>query len=906
MAAKKIEIIYDVNGKAIDVAIDKTLNLQQQAKALTAELRKTSDPEAFKLLSNRLGDVQDGLSKTSAKSKDLFTSLSLLPGPVGEFFGQLSGSIDLLKTFTSFSLKDLSFQLGESASDVADIGKNLIGLNEVQAANTAITEAETVATAELAVAETAATTATKAQTVATQGQTVATEAAEVATIGLGTALKAIGIGLLLAGLAALIAYWDDISDALTGATDKTRAYDDAQKQVTKDVTDFNVKLLEVKASLEGARKGTVSKKDALKEYNDKLGKTVGYAGSLEQAEALMTANTDIVIQSIKKRALAQVFYAKSAEASAKMISGEGLEPDFWDQTLNFIKTGGNIVGFSLANIETYSQNVGKNLKIANDFAAEGDKLINEAIEGDKKLKKGLAEPPKTGGGTPKEKQDTQLLEKAKKLQDDLTAVQTTGELERKQQEIQNAADAEKREIAAMDISPKYEKKRQDAILNVQKIADQKKLEAKEEFDKNEKKKEEQKEQERKGILEKIGEYEVKAIEDQYDQQRKEKENQWTKDKAALKKALEDGLITKKEYDDAIIAGDKALAVEKSKITEQSLKDDFDKKQKGYDDELKLLQVKGEVLVRGTESYYQNKRDIIAVALKKDIDAATEAARQEKEKKKGDADAILQIEKDLQDKIKALKEKGAEDTKKVNELQLNDYLEFGTKILGGINNIIGMSAQANQLAMQNELDAVKGNKEEEDKIKEKYFEKNKKTQIAQATIGMLQAAIQAYQSLAVIPVVGPFLGGVAAAAALLFGKKQIDAIKAQQYQSSTGGGGGSAGAASAPNLGRNYEKGGLLKGPRHAQGGVMIEAEGGEAVMTRGAVTMFAPMLSMMNQMGGGTSFSSGATAGVRPDAAAVSQPAQEQAPMIMKTYVVSNELTSESEKQARLKDLSTL
>jgi len=905
MAAKKIEIIYDVNGKAIDVAIDKTLNLQQQAKALTAELRKTSDPEAFKLLSNRLGDVQDGLSKTSAKSKDLFTSLSLLPGPVGEFFGQLSGSIDLLKTFTSFSLKDLSFQLGESASDVADIGKNLIGLNEVQAANTAITEAETIATAELAVAETAATTSTKAQTVATQGQTVATEAAEVATIGLGTALKAIGIGLLLAGLAALIAYWDDISDALTGATDKTRAYDDAQKQVTKDVTDFNVKLLEVKASLEGARKGTVSKKDALKEYNDKLGKTVGYAGSLEQAEALMTANTGAVIQSIKLRAQAQIFYAKSAEAAAKNISGEGLEPDFWDQALNYIKTGGNIAGFAVANIETYSKNIGKNLKTANDFAAEGDKLINQAIENDKTLKKGLAEPPKTGG-TPKEKQDTQLLEKAKKLQDDLTAVQTTGELERKQQEIQNAADAEKREIAAMDISPKYEKKRQDAILNVQKIADQKKLEAKDEFNKNEAKKEEQRQQERKGVLEKIGEFEVNSISNQFEKERKEKEKQFEKDKAALKKALDDGLITQKEYDQALIDGKKALGIQLAGITTQENKEEFDKKQKAYDDELKLLQIKGESLVRGTESYYDNKRQIIAVALKKDIDALTQAAADEKAKKEGDAAAILAIEQKLQDDIKALKDKATEDTKAISELQLNDYLEFGGKILSSINNIVGMASQANQLAMQNELDAVKGNKEEEDKIKEKYFEKNKKTQIAQATIGMLQSAISAFSSLAVIPVVGPYLGGIAAAAALIFGKKQIDAIKAQQYQSSTGGGGGSAGGASAPNLGRNYEKGGMIGGRRHAQGGTLIEAEVGEAIMTRGAVTMFAPMLSMMNQMGGGTSFSSGATAGVRPDAAAVSQPAQEQSPMIMKTYVVSNELTSESEKQARLKDLSTL
>jgi hypothetical protein len=59
-------------------------------------------------------------------------------------------------------------------------------------------------------------------------------------------------------------------------------------------------------------------------------------------------------------------------------------------------------------------------------------------------------------------------------------------------------------------------------------------------------------------------------------------------------------------------------------------------------------------------------------------------------------------------------------------------------------------------------------------------------------------------------------------------------------------------------------------------------------------------------MGGGTSFSTGAMGGSRPDVPNTSQPAQEKSPLIMKTYVVSNELTTESEKLARLKDLSTL
>jgi hypothetical protein len=76
-------------------------------------------------------------------------------------------------------------------------------------------------------------------------------------------------------------------------------------------------------------------------------------------------------------------------------------------------------------------------------------------------------------------------------------------------------------------------------------------------------------------------------------------------------------------------------------------------------------------------------------------------------------------------------------------------------------------------------------------------------------------------------------------------------------------------------------------------------------MTRGAVTMFAPLLSMMNQMGGGVSFNSNLST-ARPDMPLVSNPSQEQQPLIVKTYVVENEMTSTQQKQARLKDLSTL
>ena len=128
----------------------------------------------------------------------------------------------------------------------------------------------------------------------------------------------------------------------------------------------------------------------------------------------------------------------------------------------------------------------------------------------------------------------------------------------------------------------------------------------------------------------------------------------------------------------------------------------------------------------------------------------------------------------------------------------------------------------------------------------------------------------------------------------------------QFKALTGPIGGSAsGAGSTSNTGgaRNYADGGMIGGKRHAQGGTMIEAEAGEAIMTRGAVTMFAPLLSMMNQAGGGTSFSSNAMVSSydspKPSNDVSTEP-------VIKTYVVSSDMTSSQEKNARLKNLSTL
>ena len=64
--------------------------------------------------------------------------------------------------------------------------------------------------------------------------------------------------------------------------------------------------------------------------------------------------------------------------------------------------------------------------------------------------------------------------------------------------------------------------------------------------------------------------------------------------------------------------------------------------------------------------------------------------------------------------------------------------------------------------------------------------------------------------------------------------------------------------------QKFEDGGLISGASHANGGVPFtvdgvggfEAEGGEAIINKRSTAMFAPLLSAINQAGGGVAFAS--------------------------------------------------
>jgi len=146
------------------------------------------------------------------------------------------------------------------------------------------------------------------------------------------------------------------------------------------------------------------------------------------------------------------------------------------------------------------------------------------------------------------------------------------------------------------------------------------------------------------------------------------------------------------------------------------------------------------------------------------------------------------------------------------------------------------ANVDQMLQQGVINEEEAEKKKE-QIKKDAARKQQKIDIVQALINTAKAVTAGLASQPFLPV-GLIMGGIAAAQ----GAAQIKMIKSQKFS-----------------------KGGLLSGPSHAQGGIPMfskggafygEAEGGEAVMTKGVMAnpALASITSAINVAGGGVPF----------------------------------------------------
>ena len=412
-----LNVTVDTSGATASVgSLKKQLREAQAEVSALADKFGATSKEAINA-AKRAAELKDAIGDAKAltdafnpdaKFKALTSSLSGLAGGFGAIqgamalFGVESDNVQktLLKVQSAMAISQGLQSVGESIDSFRQLGAVIQNSTLFQKANTAATQAAAVV------------------------QKLFTGSVDTTSTGfknLKVAMAATGIGLLIVAIGALIANFDELTNAISNTSDVEQEHSKAQEAASKAVADYTIKLYSVQNALEAAKKGTISKKDALKEYNDKLGDSIGYAGSLQQAEQLMAANTAIVIKSIKLKAEAQVMYAKAAEYSSKIVSGETTEIGFWEGFYNYASSLGDWGGMAVKNAEDMKNKVENAKKAITSLQEEGDKLTNEALENDKLIKKGLDKKPETGGksGTTRDQELEKERERLKKIEDQI-------------------------------------------------------------------------------------------------------------------------------------------------------------------------------------------------------------------------------------------------------------------------------------------------------------------------------------------------------------------------------------------------------------------------------------------------------------------------------------------------------
>lgn len=167
------------------------------------------------------------------------------------------------------------------------------------------------------------------------------------------------------------------------------------------------------------------------------------------------------------------------------------------------------------------------------------------------------------------------------------------------------------------------------------------------------------------------------------------------------------------------------------------------------------------------------------------------------------------------------ERRIKETQAIREASLNS----ATMLLDYYNDYLDRS-------YDEEMQMTEGNERKQDEIRKRYAKQKFLTQIASIGISTAQAIMATWAAFAEVPIAAAIqsaaIGALGIAQTAQAQKEMQKAMKA--------------------------EKGGILVGKSHAQGGIMlsngVEAEGGEAIINKRSTAAFAPLLSEINSYNG--------------------------------------------------------
>lgn len=385
------------------------------------------------------------------------------------------------------------------------------------------------------------------------------------------------------------------------------------------------------------------------------------------------------------------------------------------------------------------------------------------------------------------------------------------------------------------------------------------------------------------------EVQVKEITDQY--------RKAIDDLSKLSKPIKTEGMTQSEYDELLkqyedyearrveIAGqlEKALQEKVAKIRKEgqdkAVKESDDAISKEYaerlakasDNDRKRITLENEVLQKqiearkkaGADTYNEEAKLQANLRALKQLDLNTELIENEEnarkvfEIRKAYLEAELAAVGDNADKEASIRKQLADAQTQEWERQIDQFSQYSSKsqdLLSSFNSILsGLDAQRTQeieqkysdqeAALANSLEQGLITQEEynarqvkADKEKEKELAKIGRQQaIRDRVASLFKIAIDTATGIMQSVASSPLTGGLPWSAIVgAIGAAQAAAVMAQPLPQAA--------------------RGRYVQGPSHANGGVQLEVEGGEAVINKRSTSMFLPLLSALNQLGGGVPF----------------------------------------------------
>ena len=231
---------------------------------------------------------------------------------------------------------------------------------------------------------------TIAQTEAQAANAVATNAGAAATSRLGLAMKALGIGAVLAVISGLVYVFNKLGESTEEAGRKQKALNDALKEAQPTYAKAIEEVSTLKNEVQLAKDGFISKNEAVKHYNETIGKAAGQVKTLDEVEQSLTKNGDAYIQVMFKKAIATELFKKAAEKAAEAettsiedntnfldvleVGIKGFFNSTKDNMIELVKVADKNTEEAKAKLKKDSNDY---LKLANDFNTQAAELAKK-------------------------------------------------------------------------------------------------------------------------------------------------------------------------------------------------------------------------------------------------------------------------------------------------------------------------------------------------------------------------------------------------------------------------------------------------------------------------------------------------------------------------------------------------